>query len=144
MFASIKLQQKFNKPVITTMSMRDKNKIALQNYINIIQEVCVSATSESWTTWHRITDLTKNIDNVMNLQNKIQNLLTLNIKMRRKKERVLYIFRITVLVYFVKFSILNSVDLAQLLRCVLKSLRSLFSRINVTYKLFAVVLPGNS
>ena len=31
MFASIKLQQKFNKPVITTMSMRDKNKIALQS-----------------------------------------------------------------------------------------------------------------
>lgn len=50
----------------------EENKIALQNYINIIQEVCVSATSESWTTWHRITDLTKNIDNVMNLQNKIQ------------------------------------------------------------------------
>jgi len=31
MFASIKLQQKFNKPVITTMSMRDRNKIALQS-----------------------------------------------------------------------------------------------------------------
>jgi len=31
MFASVKLQQKFNKPVITTMSMRDKNKIALQS-----------------------------------------------------------------------------------------------------------------
>jgi len=31
MFASIKLQQKFQKPVITTMSMRDKNKIALQS-----------------------------------------------------------------------------------------------------------------
>ncbi|MDC0932590.1 methylenetetrahydrofolate reductase [Arcobacteraceae bacterium] len=31
MFASVKLQQKFNKPVIATMSMRDKNKIALQS-----------------------------------------------------------------------------------------------------------------
>ncbi|MEA2050330.1 MAG: methylenetetrahydrofolate reductase [Campylobacterota bacterium] len=31
MFASIKLQQRFNKPVITTMSMRDRNKIALQS-----------------------------------------------------------------------------------------------------------------
>lgn len=31
MFASVKLQQKFKKPVITTMSMRDKNKIALQS-----------------------------------------------------------------------------------------------------------------
>jgi 5,10-methylenetetrahydrofolate reductase len=31
MLASVKLQQKFNKPVITTMSMRDKNKIALQS-----------------------------------------------------------------------------------------------------------------
>ena len=30
-FASIKLQQEFNKPVITTMSMRDRNKIALQS-----------------------------------------------------------------------------------------------------------------
>lgn len=29
--ASIKLQQKFNLPVITTMSMRDRNKIALQS-----------------------------------------------------------------------------------------------------------------
>ncbi|MGK0255608.1 MAG: methylenetetrahydrofolate reductase (NADPH) [Arcobacteraceae bacterium] len=31
MFASVKLQQRFNKPVIATMSMRDKNKIALQS-----------------------------------------------------------------------------------------------------------------
>ncbi len=31
LFASIKLQQKFNKPVIATMSMRDRNKIALQS-----------------------------------------------------------------------------------------------------------------
>jgi len=31
MFASVKLQQKFNKPVIATMSMRDRNKIALQS-----------------------------------------------------------------------------------------------------------------
>jgi len=31
MFASLKLQQTFNKPVIATMSMRDKNKIALQS-----------------------------------------------------------------------------------------------------------------
>lgn len=31
MFASIKLQQAFNKPVIATMSMRDRNKIALQS-----------------------------------------------------------------------------------------------------------------
>ena len=31
MFASVKIQQKFNKPVIATMSMRDKNKIALQS-----------------------------------------------------------------------------------------------------------------
>lgn len=31
MFASVKLQEKFNKPVIATMSMRDKNKIALQS-----------------------------------------------------------------------------------------------------------------
>ena len=30
-FTSIKLQQEFNKPVITTMSMRDRNKIALQS-----------------------------------------------------------------------------------------------------------------
>ena len=30
-FASIKLQQRFNKPVITTVSMRDRNKIALQS-----------------------------------------------------------------------------------------------------------------
>ena len=31
LFASLKLQQKFNKPVIATMSMRDRNKIALQS-----------------------------------------------------------------------------------------------------------------
>ena len=31
LFASIKLQQKFNKPVIATVSMRDRNKIALQS-----------------------------------------------------------------------------------------------------------------
>jgi len=31
LFASIKLQEKFNKPVIATMSMRDRNKIALQS-----------------------------------------------------------------------------------------------------------------
>ena len=31
LFGSIKLQQKFNKPVIATMSMRDRNKIALQS-----------------------------------------------------------------------------------------------------------------
>jgi methylenetetrahydrofolate reductase (NADPH) len=31
MFASIKLQQAFDKPVIATMSMRDRNKIALQS-----------------------------------------------------------------------------------------------------------------
>ncbi len=31
LFAAIKLQQKFNKPVIATMSMRDRNKIALQS-----------------------------------------------------------------------------------------------------------------
>ena len=31
LFASIKLQQKFNKPCIATMSMRDRNKIALQS-----------------------------------------------------------------------------------------------------------------
>ncbi|MEA3554340.1 MAG: methylenetetrahydrofolate reductase [Campylobacterota bacterium] len=31
LFSSIKLQQKFNKPVIATMSMRDRNKIALQS-----------------------------------------------------------------------------------------------------------------
>ena len=31
LFASIKLQQKFSKPVIATMSMRDRNKIALQS-----------------------------------------------------------------------------------------------------------------
>ncbi len=30
-FASIKLQQEFNKPVIATMTMRDRNKIALQS-----------------------------------------------------------------------------------------------------------------
>lgn len=31
LFASIKLQQRFHKPVIATMSMRDRNKIALQS-----------------------------------------------------------------------------------------------------------------
>ncbi len=31
LFASLKLQQEFNKPVIATMSMRDRNKIALQS-----------------------------------------------------------------------------------------------------------------
>ena len=31
MFAALKLQQSFEKPVIATMSMRDKNKIALQS-----------------------------------------------------------------------------------------------------------------
>ena len=31
LFGSIKLQQRFNKPVIATMSMRDRNKIALQS-----------------------------------------------------------------------------------------------------------------
>ncbi|RLA73640.1 MAG: methylenetetrahydrofolate reductase [Epsilonproteobacteria bacterium] len=31
LFAALKLQQKFNKPVIATMSMRDRNKIALQS-----------------------------------------------------------------------------------------------------------------
>ncbi|AXX93419.1 5,10-methylenetetrahydrofolate reductase [Malaciobacter molluscorum LMG 25693] len=31
LFASMKLQQEFNKPVIATMSMRDRNKIALQS-----------------------------------------------------------------------------------------------------------------
>jgi methylenetetrahydrofolate reductase (NADPH) len=31
LFASIKLQDEFNKPVIATMSMRDRNKIALQS-----------------------------------------------------------------------------------------------------------------
>jgi len=31
LFAAIKLQQKFNLPVIATMSMRDRNKIALQS-----------------------------------------------------------------------------------------------------------------
>jgi 5,10-methylenetetrahydrofolate reductase len=31
LFASIKLQQKFKKPVIATVSMRDRNKIALQS-----------------------------------------------------------------------------------------------------------------
>ena len=31
LFAAIKIQQKFNKPVIATMSMRDRNKIALQS-----------------------------------------------------------------------------------------------------------------
>ncbi len=31
LFASIKLQQKFNKPCIATVSMRDRNKIALQS-----------------------------------------------------------------------------------------------------------------
>jgi len=31
LFASIKLQEQFNKPVIATMSMRDRNKIALQS-----------------------------------------------------------------------------------------------------------------
>jgi len=31
LFASVKLQQKFNKPVIATVSMRDRNKIALQS-----------------------------------------------------------------------------------------------------------------
>ncbi|MEA3290021.1 MAG: methylenetetrahydrofolate reductase [Campylobacterota bacterium] len=31
MFAAVKLQNKFNKPVIATMSMRDRNKIALQS-----------------------------------------------------------------------------------------------------------------
>jgi len=31
LFASIKLQQKFNKPTIATMAMRDRNKIALQS-----------------------------------------------------------------------------------------------------------------
>ena len=31
LFAALKLQQKFNKPAIATMSMRDKNKIALQS-----------------------------------------------------------------------------------------------------------------
>ena len=31
MFASLKLQQKFGKPAIATMSMRDRNKIALQS-----------------------------------------------------------------------------------------------------------------
>jgi 5,10-methylenetetrahydrofolate reductase len=31
LFAAVKLQQKFNKPVIATMSMRDRNKIALQS-----------------------------------------------------------------------------------------------------------------
>jgi len=31
LFGSIKLQQKFKKPVIATMSMRDRNKIALQS-----------------------------------------------------------------------------------------------------------------
>lgn len=31
LFAAIKLQQKFNKPVIATVSMRDRNKIALQS-----------------------------------------------------------------------------------------------------------------
>lgn len=30
-FASLRLQQTFNKPVITTLSMRDRNKIALQS-----------------------------------------------------------------------------------------------------------------
>jgi len=31
LFASVKLQEKFKKPVIATMSMRDRNKIALQS-----------------------------------------------------------------------------------------------------------------
>lgn len=31
MFAALKIQTKFNKPVIATMSMRDRNKIALQS-----------------------------------------------------------------------------------------------------------------
>jgi 5,10-methylenetetrahydrofolate reductase len=31
LFAALKLQQKFNKPTLATMSMRDKNKIALQS-----------------------------------------------------------------------------------------------------------------
>lgn len=31
LFAAVKLQQKFEKPVIATMSMRDRNKIALQS-----------------------------------------------------------------------------------------------------------------
>jgi len=31
LFAAVKLQQKFNKPVVATMSMRDRNKIALQS-----------------------------------------------------------------------------------------------------------------
>jgi len=31
LFAAVKLQQKFDKPVIATMSMRDRNKIALQS-----------------------------------------------------------------------------------------------------------------
>ncbi len=31
MFASVKIQEKFNKPVLATMSMRDRNKIALQS-----------------------------------------------------------------------------------------------------------------
>jgi len=31
LFAAVKLQQKFHKPVIATMSMRDRNKIALQS-----------------------------------------------------------------------------------------------------------------
>ena len=31
MFAALKLQEKFNKPVLATMSMRDRNRIALQS-----------------------------------------------------------------------------------------------------------------
>eukprot|EP00943_MAST-04B_sp_MAST-4B-sp1_P006158 g6158.t1 len=37
----------------------------------MMQQISISPTSENWTTWHRITDLTKNIENLVELQNKI-------------------------------------------------------------------------
>ena len=41
------------------------------HYINTIQQVAISPTSANWTTWNRITDISKNVENIVRLQRKL-------------------------------------------------------------------------
>ena len=43
----------------------EENKKELLSYINTIQQVAISPTSANWTTWNRITDISKNVENIV-------------------------------------------------------------------------------
>ena len=49
----------------------EENKKELLSYINTIQQVAISPTSANWTTWNRITDISKNVENIVRLQRKL-------------------------------------------------------------------------